>query len=122
MAAPADAQRDFAFYYFGTAEMPGRDVVLDQLALAPSILTRMGVPVPATMKAKPFMLLVDFPSRGVTKSSRAWVIRPFGVQHRLDFAQVVFGEAGVVLPFPRGLLGDGIGQHPQRRPGLQARI
>jgi bisphosphoglycerate-independent phosphoglycerate mutase (AlkP superfamily) len=28
---------------------------LDQLALAPSILTRLGVPVPETMKAKPFM-------------------------------------------------------------------
>lgn len=47
-------QRDFAFYYFGGADLPGPDVVLDQLALAPSILTRMGVPVPATMKAKPF--------------------------------------------------------------------
>ncbi|MEY4872937.1 MAG: hypothetical protein RLZZ563_2267, partial [Pseudomonadota bacterium] len=40
---------------FGDAEMPAPDVVLDQLALAPSILTRMGVPVPATMLAKPFM-------------------------------------------------------------------
>jgi hypothetical protein len=36
--------------------MPARDVVLDQLALAPSILTRMGVAVPATMKAAPFMI------------------------------------------------------------------
>ena len=35
--------------------MPPQDVVLDQLALAPSILTRMGVPVAATMKAKSFM-------------------------------------------------------------------
>jgi predicted AlkP superfamily pyrophosphatase or phosphodiesterase len=48
-------QRDFAFYYFGESPMPAQDVVLDQLALAPSILTRMGVPVPATMKAEPFM-------------------------------------------------------------------
>ena len=47
-------QQDFAFYYFGDSAMPPQDVVLDQLALAPSILTRMGVPVPATMKAKPF--------------------------------------------------------------------
>ncbi|MDQ2067331.1 alkaline phosphatase family protein [Xinfangfangia sp. CPCC 101601] len=47
-------QRDFAFYYFGDAKLPPQDVVLDQLALAPSILTRMGVPVPATMKAKSF--------------------------------------------------------------------
>ncbi|MFZ1469154.1 MAG: alkaline phosphatase family protein [Paracoccaceae bacterium] len=48
-------QQDFAFYYFGDSPMPAPDVVLDQLALAPSILTRMGVPVPASMKAKPFM-------------------------------------------------------------------
>ncbi|WP_426033704.1 alkaline phosphatase family protein [Cypionkella sp. TWP1-2-1b2] len=47
-------QQEFAFYYFGDAEMPGPDVVLDQLALAPSILTRMGVEVPPSMKAKPF--------------------------------------------------------------------
>jgi predicted AlkP superfamily pyrophosphatase or phosphodiesterase len=51
-----ELQRDFAFYYFGDAKMPARDVVLDQLALAPSILTRMGVAVPATMKAAPFMI------------------------------------------------------------------
>ncbi len=50
-----DQQRDFAFYYFGDAAMPAADVVLDQLALAPSILTRMGVPVPASMKSEPFM-------------------------------------------------------------------
>ena len=50
-----DLQRDFAFYYFGHSEMPGPDVVLDQLALAPSILTRMGVAVPATMLAAPFL-------------------------------------------------------------------
>ncbi len=50
-----ELQQDFAFYYFGDAQMPAPDVVLDQLALAPSILTRMGVPVPATMLAKPFM-------------------------------------------------------------------
>ena len=40
---------------FGDAQMPAVDVVLNQLALAPSILTRMGVPVPARMTAKPFM-------------------------------------------------------------------
>jgi predicted AlkP superfamily pyrophosphatase or phosphodiesterase len=48
-------QRDFAFYYFGTSSLPPEDQVLDQLALAPSILTRMGVPVPATMTAAPFL-------------------------------------------------------------------
>ena len=41
--SPQGARRQFA---------PG---VLDQLALAPSILTRMGVPVPQTMQAAPFM-------------------------------------------------------------------
>ncbi len=51
----SDDQRDFAFYYFGDSPMPAGDVLLDQLALAPSILTRMGVAVPATMKAAPFM-------------------------------------------------------------------
>lgn len=50
-----DLQQDFAFYYFGDAAMPQADVVLDQLALAPSILTRMGVPLPATMTTAPFM-------------------------------------------------------------------
>ena len=49
-----ELQQDAAFYYFGASEMPAKDVVLDQLALAPSILTRLGVPVPETMKAKPF--------------------------------------------------------------------
>lgn len=49
-----EAQRDFAFYYFGGSPLPPEDEVLDQLALAPSILTRMGVPVPPTMTAKPF--------------------------------------------------------------------
>ena len=49
-----ELQQEFAFYYFGESEMPGPDVVLDQLALAPSILTRMGVAVPPSMKAKPF--------------------------------------------------------------------
>jgi predicted AlkP superfamily pyrophosphatase or phosphodiesterase len=47
-------QRDFAFYYFGNSPLPPEDEVLEQLALAPSILTRMGVPVPNTMKVKPF--------------------------------------------------------------------
>lgn len=50
-----ELQRDFALYYFGDAEGPGEDGVLDQLALAPTILTRMGAAVPETMKAKPFL-------------------------------------------------------------------
>ena len=47
-------QRDFAFYYFGNSSLPDEAEVLDQLALAPSILTRMGVPVPTSMAATPF--------------------------------------------------------------------
>ncbi len=50
-----EAQRNFAFYYFGSSPLPPGDEVLDQLALAPSILTRMGVPVPPGMKARPFL-------------------------------------------------------------------
>lgn len=49
-----EAQQDFAFYYFGEATMPEGEDVLDQLALAPSILTRLGVAVPPTMTAPPF--------------------------------------------------------------------
>lgn len=50
-----DLQRDFALYYFGPAEGPAPDVLLDQLSLAPTILTRLGVPVPETMQATPFL-------------------------------------------------------------------
>ena len=48
-------QEEVACYYFGDAVMPAEDVVLDQLALAPSILTRLGVEVPPSMQARPFM-------------------------------------------------------------------
>ncbi|MEZ5913417.1 MAG: alkaline phosphatase family protein [Paracoccaceae bacterium] len=48
-------QQDFALYYFGDAKGPAPDTVLDQLQLAPTILSRMGVPVPPTMTAKPFL-------------------------------------------------------------------
>lgn len=48
-------QRDFAFYYFGGSDLPPEDRVLDQLALAPSILTRLGAAVPPTMTAAPFL-------------------------------------------------------------------
>ena len=51
----SDDQRDFALYYFGEGAGPGKDVLLDQLALAPTILTRLGVAVPETMKAAPFL-------------------------------------------------------------------
>ena len=50
-----DAQQDFALYYFGKGKGPKDDVLLDQLQLAPTVLRRLGLPVPATMKAKPFL-------------------------------------------------------------------
>jgi predicted AlkP superfamily pyrophosphatase or phosphodiesterase len=50
-----DLQQDFALYYFGPARGPKEDVLLDQLQLAPTILKRLGVKAPATMKAKPFL-------------------------------------------------------------------
>ncbi|MCI2399995.1 alkaline phosphatase family protein [Aliiroseovarius subalbicans] len=50
-----DLQQDFALYYFGPAQGPDADAHLDQLQLAPTILTRLGVPIPDTMKAKPFL-------------------------------------------------------------------
>lgn len=50
-----EEQQDFALYYFGPAAGPEPDTLLDQLQLAPSVLRRLGVEVPATMKAAPFL-------------------------------------------------------------------
>lgn len=50
-----DEMQDFALYYFGRGRGPEADTLLDQLQLAPTILGRLGVPAPATMKAKPFL-------------------------------------------------------------------
>jgi predicted AlkP superfamily pyrophosphatase or phosphodiesterase len=50
-----EEMQDFALYYFGKANGPEPRTLLDQLQLAPTILTRLGVPVPGTMKAKPFL-------------------------------------------------------------------
>lgn len=50
-----ELQQDFALYYFGTGKGPKDDVLLGQTQLAPSILKRLGVPVPPTMKDKPFL-------------------------------------------------------------------
>ncbi|MDF1601858.1 alkaline phosphatase family protein [Mesorhizobium sp. YIM 152430] len=50
-----DEQRDFALYYFGTGTGPEESVLLDQLQLAPTILERLGISVPQTMQAKPFL-------------------------------------------------------------------
>lgn len=51
----SEDQQDVALYWFGGGKGPTDDVVLDQLALAPTILTRMGAKVPGTMKAAPFL-------------------------------------------------------------------
>ena len=48
-------QQDAALYYFGDAEGPAEDTVLDQLQLAPTILKRLGAPVPETMRAASFL-------------------------------------------------------------------
>ena len=48
-------QQDFALYYFGEARGPAPDTVLDQLQLAPTVLTRLGAPVPETMRARAFL-------------------------------------------------------------------
>jgi predicted AlkP superfamily pyrophosphatase or phosphodiesterase len=48
-------QQDFALYYFGAGNGPDGDTMLDQLQLAPSILHRLGVQVPGSMKAKSFL-------------------------------------------------------------------
>ena len=48
-------QQDVAFYWFGGGDGPDQDEVLDQLALAPTLLTRMGAEIPASMKVKPFL-------------------------------------------------------------------
>ncbi|MGB3831621.1 MAG: alkaline phosphatase family protein [Mesorhizobium sp.] len=50
-----DAQQDVALYYFGPAKGPDADVLLDQLQFAPTVLARLGVPVPQTMRAAPFL-------------------------------------------------------------------
>jgi predicted AlkP superfamily pyrophosphatase or phosphodiesterase len=50
-----DEQQDFALYYFGKGKGPKADSLLNQLQLAPTILKRLGVAAPKTMKAKPFL-------------------------------------------------------------------
>lgn len=48
-------QQDSALYYFGPAEGPPEDTVIDQVQLAPTILSRLGAPIPKTMQATPFL-------------------------------------------------------------------
>jgi predicted AlkP superfamily pyrophosphatase or phosphodiesterase len=51
----SELQQDAALYYFGPAKGPTEDTVIDQLQLAPTILSRLGAPVPETMKAGSFL-------------------------------------------------------------------
>ncbi|MCU9846609.1 alkaline phosphatase family protein [Defluviimonas sp. WL0024] len=51
-----DVQRDFALYYFGPAEGPAPDTLLNQTQLAPTILARLGVEIPETMRDEPFLV------------------------------------------------------------------
>ena len=48
-------QQDAALYYFGPAEGPPEDTVIDQLQLAPTILSRLGAPIPPSMRAASFL-------------------------------------------------------------------
>jgi len=48
-------QQEVALYYFGATQGPAAETVLDQLQLAPTVLSRLGVPIPASMAAKPFL-------------------------------------------------------------------
>ncbi len=50
-----ELQQDTALYYFGAAEGPAKETVIDQLQLAPTILSRLGVPIPRSMQATPFL-------------------------------------------------------------------
>lgn len=51
-------QREFALYYFGTAEPAKMSLgaPLSQLQLAPTILSLMGAQIPPTMRAAPFLV------------------------------------------------------------------
>lgn len=52
----SELQQDAALYYFGPAKGPSEDTIIDQLQLAPTILSRLGAPVPNTMKAGSFLV------------------------------------------------------------------
>ncbi|MFY0616551.1 alkaline phosphatase family protein [Shimia sp.] len=48
-------QQDFALYYFGDSEGLSANTELNQLQLAPTILSQLGAEIPPSMKAKPFL-------------------------------------------------------------------
>lgn len=51
-----DDMQDVAFYWFGGGEGPSPDTLLDQLQLAPTVLSRLGLPVPPSMAAEAFLV------------------------------------------------------------------
>lgn len=50
-----EEQQDAALYYFGAGVGPPDGAIVEQLQLAPAILARLGLPVPASMTAAPFL-------------------------------------------------------------------
>lgn len=48
-------QQETALYYFGPATGPKQDTMVDQIQLAPTILSRLGAPIPETMKGQVFL-------------------------------------------------------------------
>ncbi len=50
-----DLQQLTSLYYFGAGKGPERDAEISQLQLAPTILTRLGAPVPETMQGAVFL-------------------------------------------------------------------
>lgn len=48
-------QQDTALYYFGPAKGPNADTLLQITQIAPTVLSRLGVPVPETMKEGSFL-------------------------------------------------------------------
>jgi predicted AlkP superfamily pyrophosphatase or phosphodiesterase len=48
-------QQETALYYFGPATGPDAHTVIDQLQLAPTILSRLGAPIPDTMRGDIFL-------------------------------------------------------------------
>lgn len=50
-----DLQQLTSMYYFGPAKGPDKDSVIDQLQLAPTILSRLGAPIAETMQGDVFL-------------------------------------------------------------------
>ena len=50
-----DLQRLTALYYFGPASAPAQDTVIEQIQIAPTVLSRLGVSIPPTMRGEVFL-------------------------------------------------------------------